>query len=158
MTFIAASILLRAANCISQPHWVGRLHRSGVVRPQNDHLSQGYTMVSSRKSARRTVGVRPAGATEGGHAGCRRIQAGAGKTPQRRASLAALPPHKFTHQVRNNVPVVVYADPTICNCLYVGNQAAYDSYLQTMKAKNAAAAQEADAKLEDWGVWPAFGP
>ena len=54
-------------------------------------------------------------------------------TPQRQASLAALPLHKFTHQVRNN-------------------------YLQTMKAKNAAAAQEADAKLEDWGVWPAFGP
>jgi hypothetical protein len=79
-------------------------------------------------------------------------------TPQRQASLAALPPHKFTRQVRNNVPVVVYADPMICNCLYVGNQAAYDSYLQTMKAKNAAAAQEADAKLEDWGVWPAFGP
>jgi hypothetical protein len=51
-----------------------------------------------------------------------------------------------------------HADPTICNCLYVGNQAACDSYLQTMKAKNAAAAQEADAKLEDWAVWPAFGP
>jgi hypothetical protein len=48
-------------------------------------------------------------------------------TPQRQASLATLPLHKFTHQVRNNVPVVVYADPTICNCLYVGNQAAYDS-------------------------------
>jgi hypothetical protein len=36
-------------------------------------------------------------------------------TPQRQASLAALPPHKFTRQVRNNVPVVVYADPTICS-------------------------------------------
>jgi hypothetical protein len=79
-------------------------------------------------------------------------------TPQRQASLAALPPHKFTHQVRNNVPVVIYADPTICNCLYVGNPAAYDSYLQSLKAKNIAAQQESDAQLADWGVWPAFGP
>ncbi len=79
-------------------------------------------------------------------------------TPQRQASMAALPPHKFSHQVRNNVPVVIYADPTICDCLYVGNQAAYNSYLQTLKAKNMAATEEADAKLVDWGVWPAFGP
>jgi flagellar motility protein MotE (MotC chaperone) len=79
-------------------------------------------------------------------------------TPQRQASLAALPSHKFTHQVRNNVAVITYADPTVCDCLYVGNQAAYDSYRQAVKAKNMAAAEEADAKLADWGVWPALGP
>jgi hypothetical protein len=88
-------------------------------------------------------------------AGFRRVPA---NTPQRQASIAALPPHKFSRQVRNNVPVVIYADPTICDCLYVGSQANYDSYLQTLKAKNVAATQEADAKFEDWGVWPAFGP
>jgi hypothetical protein len=51
------------------------------------------------------------------------------------AWMQPLPPHKFTHQVRNNVPVVINANPTICSCLYVGNQAAYDSYRQTLKAK-----------------------
>jgi len=45
-------------------------------------------------------------------------------TPQRQASLSSLPPHKFVHQVRNNAVIFIYADPTICDCLYVGNQAA----------------------------------
>jgi hypothetical protein len=56
-------------------------------------------------------------------------------TPQRQASLKALPPHKFVHQVRNNVVIFTYADPTICDCLYVGNQAAYDRYRQNGAAK-----------------------
>ena len=45
-------------------------------------------------------------------------------TPQRQTSLTALPPHKFVQQVRNNAVIYTYADPTICDCLYVGNQAA----------------------------------
>jgi len=40
-----------------------------------------------------------------------------GNTPQRQASLAALPPHKFSRQVRNDTGVFIYADPTICRCL-----------------------------------------
>ena len=56
-------------------------------------------------------------------------------TPQRQASLASLPPHKFARQVRNNVVVYIYADPTICDCLYVGNQAAYDRYRQEVFAE-----------------------
>jgi hypothetical protein len=53
-------------------------------------------------------------------------------TPQRQAALKALPPRKFVHQVRNNVVIFTYADPTICACLYVGNQAAYDWYRQNV--------------------------
>jgi hypothetical protein len=49
------------------------------------------------------------------------------------AWMQPLPPHKSTHQVRNNVPVVIYSKPN--DLLYVGNQAAYDSYRQTLKAK-----------------------
>ena len=41
-------------------------------------------------------------------------------TPQRQASLASLPPHKFVHQERSNAVIFTYADPTICDCLYVG--------------------------------------
>ncbi len=34
-------------------------------------------------------------------------------TPQRQASLSALPPHKLARQVRNNMVIFTYADPTI---------------------------------------------
>ena len=44
-------------------------------------------------------------------------------TPQRITSLTTLPPHKFVHQVHKNMVIYTYADPTICDCLYVGNQA-----------------------------------
>jgi hypothetical protein len=83
-------------------------------------------------------------------------------TPQRQASLAKLPPHKFVHRTHNNVPVIVYADPTICDCLYVGNQAAYDRYRQQVFAQNMANEQERTAQISEagWGegdysVWGA---
>src|SRR6478736_6378454 len=68
-------------------------------------------------------------------------------TPQRQASLASLPPHKFVHQVRNGVVIFTYADPTICDCLYVGNQAAYDRYRQDVFAKNIANEQQMTAQI-----------
>jgi hypothetical protein len=76
-------------------------------------------------------------------------------TPQRQAKLASLPPHKFSHQVRNNQVIFVYADPTICDCLYVGNQAAYDRYRQEVFAKNIAneQAMTAESYQMDWGGW-----
>ena len=78
-------------------------------------------------------------------------------TPQRQASLTSLPPHKFVHQVRNNATVFIYADPTICDCLYVGNQAAYDRYRQDVFAKNLANEQQMTAQINE-GEWNAFGP
>ena len=78
-------------------------------------------------------------------------------TPQRQASLASLPPHKFVHQVRNNAVVFIYADPTICDCLYVGNQAAYDRYRQDVFAKNLANEQQMTAQITE-GEWGAWGP
>src|ERR1700753_1928294 len=74
-------------------------------------------------------------------------------TPQRQASLSSLPPHKFVHQVRNNVVLYTYADPTICDCLYVGNQAAYDRYRQDVFVKHVANEQEMTAQMNqmDWG-------
>jgi hypothetical protein len=76
-------------------------------------------------------------------------------TPQRQASLATMPPHKFVHQVRNGAVIFTYADPTICHCLYVGNQAAYDRYRQDVFAKNLANEQQmtAEAYPMDWSGW-----
>jgi len=82
-------------------------------------------------------------------------------TPQRQASLSSLPPHKFVHQVRNNAVIFIYADPTICDCLYVGNQAAYDRYRQDVFAKNLANEQQMTAQIneaEEWGPeWTIWG-
>jgi hypothetical protein len=76
-------------------------------------------------------------------------------TPQRQASLSALPPHKFVHQVRNNAVIYTYADPTICDCLYVGNQAAYDRYRQDVFVKHIADEQQMTAQINEmnWGPW-----
>jgi hypothetical protein len=79
-------------------------------------------------------------------------------TPQRQSSLRSLPPHKFAHQVRNGAVVFIYADPTICDCLYVGNQAAYDHYRQNVFAKNLADEQQMTAQINDEGEWDGWGP
>jgi hypothetical protein len=76
-------------------------------------------------------------------------------TPQRQASLKSMPPHKFVQQVRNNAVIFTYADPTICDCMYVGNQAAYDRYRRDVFVKNIADEQEMTAQMNqmDWGPW-----
>ena len=76
-------------------------------------------------------------------------------TPQRQAALATMPPHKFVHQERNNVLLFTYADPTICDCMYVGNQAAYDRYRHEVFEQKIANEQEMTAQMNqmDWGPW-----
>ena len=70
-------------------------------------------------------------------------------TPQRQATLAKLPPHKFAHMMRNNAVVYVYADPTICDCLYFGSQAAYDRYRANVFQKNRATEQAFTTERND---------
>jgi hypothetical protein len=76
-------------------------------------------------------------------------------TPQRQASLTGMPPHKFVHEIRNNKVLFIYADPTICDCLYVGDQAAYDRYRANVFEKQIANEQEMTAEMNemDWGPW-----
>ena len=49
-------------------------------------------------------------------------------TPKRRALLAQLPAHKFIRRVNQDTVRYVYADPSVCRCLYVGTQQAYGQY------------------------------
>jgi hypothetical protein len=76
-------------------------------------------------------------------------------TPQRQASLATLPPHKFVRQVRGNNVLYTYADPTVCGCLYVGNQAAYGRYRENVFLRHLANEQQMTAEMHqmDWGAW-----
>jgi hypothetical protein len=80
-------------------------------------------------------------------------------TPDKIDGLKALPPHKFVMSNQNGQPVYLYADPTICKCLYYGDQSAYASYQQMAFDQRLAdqrqmtAAMLQDASWNYWGVW-----
>lgn len=79
-------------------------------------------------------------------------------TPARQASFKTLPPYKFSRQIRNGQVFYVYADPTVCVCVYVGDQTAYGTYRKNMFQKQVAdeqlmAAQTMEMYDWDWGPW-----
>ena len=55
----------------------------------------------------------------------------------------AAAPGKFTRQIRNGQVFYVYADPTVCVCVYVGDQTAYGTFRKNMFDK-----QVADEQLD----------
>jgi hypothetical protein len=81
-------------------------------------------------------------------------------TPQRQASLTSLPPHKFVRQAHGDKVNYTYADPTVCDCLYAGNEAAYGRYRQDMTRRQIAIEQPTAAEIteeQDWKLW-GLGP
>lgn len=78
-------------------------------------------------------------------------------TPQRLAELHKLPPNKFVTKIKGQTVQYAYADPVVCNCLYVGTQKAYGAYRQDVLARKIADEQELTASLYqggwDWGDW-----
>ena len=56
-------------------------------------------------------------------------------TPERQASLKAVPRHQFVRQVPNNRLVFACAEPTVCDCPYIGNHFAYDRFCREMHAR-----------------------
>lgn len=84
-------------------------------------------------------------------------------TAERQAMLARLPAHEFVRRVRGDKVNYVFADPTNCNCLYVGDQRAYGRYQrhrqrQAIASQNALAAAEYNDAAWNWGAWGGFGP
>lgn len=84
-------------------------------------------------------------------------------TPDKIAALKTLPPHKFVQQTKDGQPIWIYADPTICKCLYAGNQTAYQTYRQMVFQQNIANEQQMTAMINqsaawDWGMWGWGGP
>lgn len=49
-------------------------------------------------------------------------------TPERQALLKRLPSHEFVRDAHGTPIIYVYADPTVCHCLYVGSEGAYKYY------------------------------
>jgi hypothetical protein len=81
-------------------------------------------------------------------------------TPERRTSLASLPPHVVARHVEGDRVGYVFADPTLCNCLFVGDEAAYSRYQQMLFQAHIANAQITAAQMNEnaamWGPW--WGP
>jgi hypothetical protein len=76
-------------------------------------------------------------------------------TPARRAELRTLPANRFVRQVRGDRVIYLYADPLVCSCLYVGDQAAFDRFRQDARrraivAEERLVAQPGDT-LDFWG-------
>ena len=82
----------------------------------------------------------------------------AANTPARQHSFKQLPAHRFSRQIRDGRVFYVYPDPTVCVCLYVGDQNAYALYRKNMFDKQLAdeqqmTAQEMEMYSWDWGPW-----
>ncbi|MFT8550099.1 hypothetical protein [Acetobacter okinawensis] len=84
-------------------------------------------------------------------------------TPARQQMLSRLPAHHFVRRVTGGQAFYVYSDPTVCDCLYVGDQTAYAQYQQYRQAKALADEQQETAMdYQDaqwnWGTWgPGMG-
>jgi hypothetical protein len=76
--------------------------------------------------------------------------------------LSQLPPHKFVQRPHGDSVEFVYADPLVCDCLYVGSQEAYDRYRAYAQQKKLADEQQMTAQLYNnpgwnWGAWGPWG-
>jgi hypothetical protein len=74
-------------------------------------------------------------------------------TPARQQAFRRLPPHKFIREVRGDKVLYVYADPTICVCIYVGGQKAYGNYRARVFDKQIADEQQmiaSDMYMANW--------
>ena len=70
-------------------------------------------------------------------------------TPEKAADLRTLPTRKMTVQRRGAASYYIYADPDLCNCLYVGTEMQYQEY-QRLLLKRTLANERLDL---NWGLW-----
>lgn len=79
-------------------------------------------------------------------------------TADRQQEMASLPPNQLLSRVQGDKLVYFYADPLVCNCLYIGNQAAYGRYRAEMFQRQIVdqqrlAAQSYENAAWNWGPW-----
>lgn len=83
-------------------------------------------------------------------------------TPARQQAMQSLPPHKFVRQVKDDRAMYVYADTTICNCLYVGGEKAYSNYRTGLRNRQiddqATIPSDISMVHWDWAQWAAGYP
>jgi hypothetical protein len=80
-------------------------------------------------------------------------------TPKRIAHLQTLTPLKLLPYTRSDGKLLyVYADPKGCDCLYVGDEIAYQRYRALEQQQKIAQEQMVTAQMNadaamDWGLW-----
>ena len=84
-------------------------------------------------------------------------------TPQKLAHLKTLTQRKLVPHQRDGKVHYVYADATLCQCLYVGSEKAYQRYQDLALKKKLAdeqrdAAEMNEAEEMNWGMWGAWRP
>ena len=84
-------------------------------------------------------------------------------TPERRSQMAALPADRVVQQTRDGRLVYLYADPLVCDCVYMGGQEAWSRYQQERLQLRIADEQLDAAQIDEnafyGGPWGGFyGP
>ena len=80
-------------------------------------------------------------------------------TQKREAQLLALPPYRLVRQPHDGEVRYVFADAAVCDCLYVGDEAAYHRYRDLALAQRIAVndaldtGQAGSVAVFDWGTW-----
>jgi hypothetical protein len=84
-------------------------------------------------------------------------------TPQKLAHLGTLAQRKIVAHQRDGGVGYIYADASTCQCMYVGNEKAYQRYQQLAvekkiaEDKRMAAEMNMDAAM-NWNMWGPWGP
>jgi hypothetical protein len=87
-------------------------------------------------------------------------------TPQRQQMMSRLPAHRFVIRQNGDTVHYVYADPLVCDCLYVGTQQAYNQFEANQLANHLASERQLAAitfadsawSWDAWGPWGAAVP
>jgi hypothetical protein len=82
-------------------------------------------------------------------------------TPERLAHLQTLTPRKIVPHMKDGKLLYVFADPTSCRCVYVGDEPAYQRYQQLAIKQQLAQEQLMAAQMNEdaamnWGLWGPF--
>ena len=77
--------------------------------------------------------------------------------------LGRLPPHRFVQCTHGHTVTYVYADPLLCDCLYLGSRQAYRQYRLHMQQQDSADEQDLTAEMYsapdwNWGASGQWGP
>lgn len=84
------------------------------------------------------------------------------KTEAQLADFRNMPAHMIRPASYKGKPVYVYADPTICGCLYMGGTTAYNTYIrgamarsmqQEYKSETAVSGYSPTPRMLDGGPW-----
>lgn len=82
-------------------------------------------------------------------------------TPGRQAQIQAMRQDTLIRHDADGNPRWTYADADGCNCIYAGNQTAYDNFQRLKEQRqvaemNQAAAMDAEMDWDLWGPWGGF--